>query len=61
MAAQLMDGRRSSARFRGYEFIEVLVTQCVPAARADKMTVEINFIADDALDRAVWRAVEHGI
>jgi hypothetical protein len=25
------------------------------------MTVEIDVIADDALDRAVQRAVEHGI
>ena len=37
------------------------MTQRVSAARADKMTVEVDVVADDALDRAVWRAVEHGI
>ena len=37
------------------------MTQCVPAARTDKMTVEIDVIADDALDCAVRRAVENGI
>ena len=46
---------------RAHEFVEIVVTQCVPAARADEMTVEIDVIADDALDGSVWRAVEHGI
>ena len=43
-----------------HEFIEVGVTLCVLTARADKIAVEIDVIADDALDRAVRRAVEWG-
>ena len=37
------------------------MTQRMPAARADKTIVEVDVIADDALDRAIWRALEHGI
>jgi hypothetical protein len=38
-----MDSRRSAARFGdwGHELIEVVVTQCVRAARTDETTVEI--------------------
>ena len=43
-----------------HEFIEVGVTLCVLTARADKIAVEIDVIADDALDRAVRRAVGWG-
>ena len=37
------------------------MAQRVRASRADKMAVEIDVIADDGLDRAVWCAVEDGI
>ena len=37
------------------------MTQCVRAARTDKTIVEIDVVTDDALDRAVRRAVEDGI
>jgi hypothetical protein len=58
-----MDGCRGAARLRGsrHEFIEVFVTLCVPAPRANKMTVEIDVITDDAVDGAIGRAVEHRI
>jgi hypothetical protein len=38
---------------RAHEFVEIVVAQYVPAARADEMTVEIDFIGDDALDGSV--------
>src|SRR5215467_12527159 len=44
-----------------HEFIEVLVTHCVCSPRADKMAIEIDVVADDALDCAIRRAVEEGI
>jgi uncharacterized glyoxalase superfamily protein PhnB len=59
--------RRSGAMPRAgggneaHEFIEVLVTQCVRSSRADKVTIEIDVVADDAPDRAIRRAVEDGI
>ena len=58
-----MNSRRSAARFGdwGHELIEEGVTLRVLAARANKMIVEIDVIADDALDRTVGHAVEHGI
>ena len=58
-----MDGCRRAARLRGsgHEFIEVFVTLCVCAPRADKMTVEIDVITDDAVDGAIGRAVEYRI
>ena len=51
----LKEGRasRRGVRVRAHEFVEIVVAQCVPAARADEMTVEIDFIADDALDGSV--------
>ena len=43
-----------------HEF-QVLVTHRVCSPRADKMAIEIDVVADDALDRAIRRAVEEGI
>src|SRR6516225_5475389 len=58
-----MDGRRGAGRLGngGHELMEVLVTQCMRASGANKMTIEIDVVADDALDRAMRRAVEYGI
>ena len=45
----------------GHKFVEEIVTLCVRAARADKATIEVDVVADDANHRAVRRAVEHRI
>ena len=37
------------------------MTLCVRASRANKMTVEIDVITDDAVERAIGRAVEYSI
>ena len=37
------------------------MTLCVGAPRANKMTVEVDVITDDAVDSAIGRAVEHRI
>ena len=54
--------RLAAGRLRNewHEF-EVLVTHRVCSPRADKMAIEIDVVADDALDRAIRRAVEEGI
>jgi hypothetical protein len=58
-----VNGRCRAVSFSGWmhELVEILVAQRMRAARADKIAVEIDVIADDALDRAIRRAVEDGI
>jgi hypothetical protein len=39
----------------------VVERRCCRASRADKTTVELDVVADDAINRTVGRAVEDGI
>ena len=51
----------SGSAAEGHQFVEKIVTLCVRAARADKATIEVDVVADDANHAAVRRAVEHRI
>ena len=56
-----MDGCPIAFRLtaEGHQFVEKIVTLCVRAARADKATIEVDVVADDANHAAVRHAVEH--
>ena len=58
-----MDGRPSAFWLSGlgHQFVEEIVTLCVRAARADKATVQVDVVADEANYRVVRHALEHRI